>query len=291
MLACLRWGTSRGPLSSWSRDENCHLLRSMTTRWGNCLIHIFDQGYACSLWLGALRGFDVRFIQRWNKKYHLLDAQGVKQATWEIPRGKRAKETRQVWDAVHRCQVASSVLFFPVTHPDFPDWPLTLVGARRQGGEPWYLLTNEEVKTEEHAWKIVFAYARRWQVEMSFRSLKSELAIQSLRVYEWEVRLRLLGLLTLAYAFLMEGMRESMRAARDWLMEYACHRTGSHLQQVSVPFTRGRIALSKLWLQCPCCYVRRSSVPIYLRVSVIPDQAHSQGSCWWRGCRKESLWL
>ena len=114
----------------------------------------------------------MRFIQRWNKKYHLLDAQGVKQATWKIPRGKRAKETRQIWDAVHQCQVASSVLFFPVAHPDFPDWPLTLVVARRKGGEPWYLLTNEEVKTEEHAWKIVFAYARRWQVEMSFRSLK-----------------------------------------------------------------------------------------------------------------------
>jgi len=124
------------------------------------------------------------------------------------------------------------------------------------------LLTNEEVETEEHAWKIVFAYARRWQVEMSFRSLKSELAIQSLRVYDWEVRLKLLGLLTLAYAFLMDLMRESMRAARDWLMDYACHRTGSHLQQVSVPFTRVRIALSKLWLQCPCCYVRRSSIPI-----------------------------
>jgi len=129
------------------------------------------------------------------------------------------------------------------------------------------LLTNEEVETEEQAWKIVFAYARRWQVEMSFRSLKSELAIQSLRVYDWEVRLKLLGLLTLAYAFLMDLMRESMRAARDWLMDYACHRMGSHLQQVSVPFTRVRIALSKLWLQCPCCYVRRSSIPISFRSS------------------------
>ena len=44
MLACLRWWTSRGPLSSWSRDENCRLLRSMSTRWGNSLLHIFDQG-------------------------------------------------------------------------------------------------------------------------------------------------------------------------------------------------------------------------------------------------------
>lgn len=261
-LACLQWWTSRGVLSSWARDENCQRLRYMAKRWGRCLIHIFDQGYASSLWLGALRGFDVRFIQRWNKKYHLVDAKGVKQATWKISRGKRAKETGQVWDAVHHRHVMASVLFFPVTHPDFPDWPLTLLVARRKGGEPWYLLTNEVVQTQEQAWKIVFAYARRWQVEISFRSLKSELAIQSVRVYDWEVRLKLLGLLTLAYAFLMDLMHDSMRAARDWLMDYACHRTGSHLQQVCVPFTRVRIALSKLWLQHPCCYVRRSSLPI-----------------------------
>src|SRR6266700_6806856 len=140
MLACLRCWTSRVPLTSWPRDENCQLLRYMAKRWGRSLIHIFDQGYASSHWLGALRGFDVRFIQRWNKKYHLVDAKGVKQATWKISREKRAKETRQVWDAVHHHHVASSVLFFPVTHPDAPDWPLTLVVARRKGGKPWYLL-------------------------------------------------------------------------------------------------------------------------------------------------------
>jgi len=41
---------------------------------------------------------------------------------------------------------------------------------------------------------------------MAFRNLKSEMAIQSLRVYDWESRLKLLGLLTLAYAFLMDLM-------------------------------------------------------------------------------------
>lgn len=161
---------------------------------------------------------------------------------------------------MHRRNVEGSVLFFPVTHPDFPDWPLTLVVGRRKGGTPWYLLTNEVVETAADAWKVVMAYARRWHREMTFRNLKSELAIQSLRVYDWEGRLKLLGMLTLAYAFLMDLMGEEGRTARDWLIDYACHRSGAHLREVEIPFTRLRIALSKLWLTFPCGFVRRAAL-------------------------------
>jgi hypothetical protein len=95
---------------------------------------------------------------------------------------------------------------------------------------------------------------------MAFRNLKSELAIQSLRVYDWEARLKLLGRLALAYAFLMQLMSQPSRTARDWLIAYACHRSGEHLRQVEIPFTRLRIALSKLWLASPCGFVRRGAV-------------------------------
>ncbi len=259
-LAALRWWTSRGPLASYERDENCKLLRLSSRRWGRRLIHVFDRGYANSRWLGALRGFGTRFILRWKTTYHLLDGQGVKQAAWKLARGKRGLAPRTIFDAVHRRNVEGSVLFFPVTHPDFPDWPLTLVVGRRKGGTPWYLLTNEPVNTAEDAWRVVMAYARRWQIEMTFRNLKSDLAIQSLRVYDWEGRLKLLGMLTLAYAFLMQLMREDTRAARDWLIDYACHRSGAHLRDVELPFTRLRIALSKLWLTFPCRFVRRAAL-------------------------------
>ncbi len=43
-------------------------------------------------------------------------------------------------------------------------------------------------------------------------------------------------------------------------MDYACHRTGAHLRDVEIPFTRLRIALSKLWLAYPCCFVRRAAL-------------------------------
>jgi len=260
MLATLRWWTSRGAQASHEKDENCQLLRLTTQRWGRRLLHIFDRGYCGGPWLGALRGFDARFILRWKTNYHLLDAAGVKQAAWKIGRGKVGLAPRTLFDAVHRRNVEGRVLFFPVTHPDFPDWPLTLVIARRKGGKPWYLLTNESVETAEDAWRVVLAYARRWQIEMAFRNLKSELAIQSLRVVDWEGQLKLLGILTLVYAFLMDLMRQDGRRARDWLLAFACHRTGAHLRAVALPFTRLRIALAHLWLRYPCWFVRRAAL-------------------------------
>ncbi|MEO8956851.1 MAG: transposase [Ktedonobacteraceae bacterium] len=260
MLAGFRWWTSRGPLASHEKDETCKLMRLTSQRWGRTLLNILDRGYSGSPWLGAFRGFDLRFIVRWKTNVHLVDAAGIKQAAWKIARGKPGLAPRTIFDAVRHCNVQGSVLYFPVTHPDYPGWSLTLVVGRRKGGQPWYLLTNEVVQTTADAWNIVLAYARRWQIEMAFRNLKSELAIQSLRVYDWEGRLKLLGMVTLAYAFLMNVMGD--HAARDGLIAYACHRTGSHLRKVDLPFTRLRIALAKLWLAYPCCFVRRAAIPL-----------------------------
>jgi hypothetical protein len=256
-LISMRWWSSRGALASHEKDEHCKLLRQTTEWWGRRVVHIFERGYASGPWLGALRGFDSRFILRWKLNYHLVHEAGVKQAAWKIPRGKVGLAPRTIWDAVHHCNVQGSVLFFPITHPDFPDWPLTLVVGRRKGAKPWYLVTNEKVESAEDAWKVVLAYARRWRVEVLFRNLKSELALQSLRVYRWEDRLKLLGLVTLAYAFLMEMMGKEKKKARDWLSAYACRRTGTHLREVELPFSRLRLALSRLWLAYPSWFVRR----------------------------------
>lgn len=38
------------------------------------------------------------------------------------------------------------------------------------------------------------AYARRWQIEVMWKTCKSELGMQSPRVWDWESRLKLLGL-------------------------------------------------------------------------------------------------
>ncbi len=85
---------------------------------------------------------------------------------WKMVQGKRAWDKgRPWWDAKRRTQVQACVLACPVSHPDFPQGRLWLVVGRREGGTPWYRLTNEPRETEEQAWVVVLAYARRWQIE------------------------------------------------------------------------------------------------------------------------------
>jgi len=261
-FAGLRWWSSRGIFQSWERDENCRLLRVVSAVFGRRVLHVFDRGYCGAPWLGTLFHFEVRFVQRFKHRNHLVDANGIKQAGWKIARGKKGLAPRTIYDAVHRENVEGSVLFFPVTHPDFPDWPLTLVVGRRKGLEPMYLLTNEQVETAQEAWSIVFAYIRRWRIEMGFRHLKSDLAIESIRVFGWEERGKLLGLLSLAYSFLLELMRADRRWARDWLLRWLCPRRGQRLREVEMPFARLRLALSKLWLAYPCWFVRRGKLQL-----------------------------
>jgi hypothetical protein len=76
-----------------------------------------------------------------------------------------------------------------------------VVARPGQGREPWYLLTNERILPAEDAWQIVFAYARRWQVEMSLRYDKCELAFESPRLQTWERQFKLLHIVALAHAF------------------------------------------------------------------------------------------
>jgi hypothetical protein len=151
-------------------------LRQVAQLWGRLVVHVFDRGYESLVWLGALYAFAVRFVLRWRHDYRLVDAQGQTRLAWKMVQGKRAwGKGRPLWDAKRCKHVQASVLACPVTHPDFPQWSLWLVVGRRQGGTPCYLLTNEPVETEEQAWAVVLAYARRWQIELSWRNCKSEL--------------------------------------------------------------------------------------------------------------------
>ena len=259
LVATMRWWTSRGAWASWVRDEECKLLRAAAASWGRLVIHVFDRGYASSVWLGALYAFAVRWVLRWRHDYQLVDAQGQKRKAWKIVQGKRAwGKGRQLWDARRRKLVQASVFACPVTHPDFPQWQLWLVIGRRQGGTPWYLLTDEPVETEEQAWAVVLAYARRWQIELAWRNCKSELGMQSPRVWGWQERLKLLGLATLAYAFLLHLLSNTFTPLRFWLLRYGAHRTGRRLRQTLVPLARLRLALSRLWLAHPPAFTRRS---------------------------------
>jgi hypothetical protein len=250
-LASMRWWTSRGARASFKRDEQAKLLLQGVLLWGREVMHVFDQGFASSFWLGLLLAFSLRFVLRWKKDYHLVDAQGQRCAAWKIARGKRGWQERWVWDCRRHQWVMGSILACAVTHPDHPEQPLWLVVARRKGGLPWYLLTAEPITNAEDAWRIMFAYARRWQIELTWKENKSELGFQSPRLWEWDPREKLLLLAALAYAFLLTLLAPFYELLRRWLLRRYCHRTGCHARQAHMPLARLRLALSRLWQRVP----------------------------------------
>ncbi len=94
-------------------------------------------------------------------------------------------------------------------------------------------------------------YARRWQLDLVWRYGKSELAMESPRVWAWERREKLLLLATLAYAFLVSLLNPGSELLRTWLLDHWCHRTGKRSREVPTPLDRLRSALSRLWLTYP----------------------------------------
>src|SRR5947207_13344466 len=110
-----------------------------------------------------------------------------------------------------------------------------------------YLITNEKVASEADAWAIFFSYRRRWQIELSFRYAKCELALECPRLWSLEARLKLLGMVMLVYAFLLSLLDPLHRELVQALLRFKCHRTGKRCQNAQAPLYRLRWALSRLW--------------------------------------------
>ena len=95
---------------------------------------------------------------------------------------------------------------------------------------------------------------RRWQIELTWRFNKSELAFQSPRLWRRPEREKLLARASLAYAFLLHRLSPPYEPLRRWLLRHFCHRTGWHLRHVRAPLYRLRSALSRLWQRYPPCF-------------------------------------
>jgi DDE family transposase len=247
-LAHLRFWTTRGEASTSKREEEHLLLRDLARRWGKTVIHVWDRGFAGAPWLGLVILYAVRFIVRWQKNYKLIASDGRLLKTWECARGKRSMDHRRIYDTRRRCERKTGILFLPVRVPDFPHLPLTLIVSRPGKGRlPWYLITNEPIHTVTDAWRIVLAYSRRWQIEISLRYSKSELAFESLRLRIWQRCTKLFSLAALAQAFLFSLLRDDLERLRSWLLNHFCHRTGKRRRTIASPLYLLRLALSLLW--------------------------------------------
>jgi hypothetical protein len=248
-VAALQWWTTRGERRSDRRTEEATLLQRCLASWGSRVCHVFDRGFAGRPWLDLLGETQMRFVLRWPARNKLADAAGNLQPAWQLVRGKRAWDHRLLWDAQHHCVRKTGILAVPVL---VGTRSLVLVVARPGSGrQPWYLLTNEPVAEVEEVWQIVLRYARRWQLEMVWRYGKSELGMESVRVWTWERRKKLLLLAALAYAFLVSLLDPDYDLLRTWLLEHWCHRTGKRSRETPTPLYRLRSALSRLWLAYP----------------------------------------
>ena len=247
VLAAMRWWTNRGERAEEQREVERSLLEKCAAAWGKAVLHIFDRGYAGAPWLAVLACTETRFVMRWKKGNHLQDLLGDEAPAWMLVRGKKTRQSRMVSEGNGQ-QSRRGVLAVPVRHPAYPG-PLWLVVSRRgKGHEPWYLLTNELADTPALMWRIVYAYARRWQIEMTWRFGKTELAMQSPRLWSWDNRLKLLLIVSLVYAFLLSLLDPLLKPLRDLLLKRCCPRTGKRSRVTPTPLYRIRMALSYLWL-------------------------------------------
>jgi hypothetical protein len=250
-LAHLEWWTTRGEHPTTQRAVDQALLERSASAWGRRVCHIWDRGYAGSSWLQVALSANVRFVVRWKKGNKLLDNWGEERKASAIGRGKRSQSYRSLRDTRSKELIKVGIVVIPVTLLDHAQ-PLTLIIVRLgKGREPWYLLTAEPIHTLADAWALVLAYARRWQIELVWRYSKSELAFESPRVWDWEVRKKLLLVAALAYAFLLHLLHSSFDELRALVLRNWCHRTGKRYQEVVAPLYRLRSALSRIWQTAP----------------------------------------
>lgn len=244
-LAVSRWWTTKGVFASKLRETEEELLCITVRHWGRLLVHVFDRGYASAFWLAVLGKYRARFVIRWIKNHGFVTSAGEEKKLWQIGQGKKYRTHQLIRDPHTGEKMPCDLWWTTLRHPD-SDEPLYLVKARVKQGV-MYLITNEPVKTEAQAWDVFFSYRRRWQIELTFRYAKCELALECPRLWSLEARLKLFGLVMLVYAFLLSLLEPRYQELVQALLRFRCHRTGKRCQQSLAPLYRLRWALSRLW--------------------------------------------
>ena len=244
-VAMMHWWTTKGDYATNLRKKEEEMLRVCMKRWGDLVLYVFDRGYGTGPWLEVLEALRVRFVIRWKQGLVFIDALGKEKKLWQIGFGKRYLAHKMIRNNETGLKMQCDLWWTPLRHASFGS-QLYLVKARVKG-QIWYLITNDRVRTEEDAWDVFFAYRRRWQIEMSFRYGKSELAMESPQVRFLENLLKLLGIVTLVYAFLLHLLLEDTRFLVESILRLKCHRTGKWQKEVIAPLYRLRWAISRLW--------------------------------------------
>jgi len=246
----MTWWTNRGKFKEQGTNIIYRMLDKLSKNIDLQVTHVFDRGYASAQMLEWLFKFKQDFIIRWKKNHLLIMQTGLIKKTHLVARSYKAKASKLVWDKNRKKQKRITIVWAPVKHPEFPDNELYLIIIRdvNKVDAPIYILTSQRIESVIDAWQIAFAYMHRWAIEQAFRFCKSELAIESARLWFFENRLKLLGIVSLVLDFLLMLIGKW----RTWVMCFMtnwCHRTGNRYREASIPIYRLRIAISYL-LNC-----------------------------------------
>ena len=232
------------------------------------VLHVWDRGLCGATWLGAVLDAGWHFVVRWKKGNHLRPAtarsvgwpqaprafrapDGI--AAWRLTAGLRAWDERSLpnpRDPARPLRIAFAARPVRLVHRDEPLWlviaRLRTPSGRRTPAEPWRLLTTEPVPTADACWRLVQAYAARWAIEQQLRFAKSVLGLESVRVRAWPSRAKLLGLVSLAYAFRVDLLGDGTTEPVPTLLRWA-HRTGRQAHGAWRSLYRLRAGLAALW--------------------------------------------
>jgi Transposase DDE domain len=260
-VAMMRWSTTKGDYAENQRQEVKEMFRQLAYKWNTLVVHVFDRGFASGAWLDFAQDLHVKFVIRWIKSHFFFDQDGKKKKLWQIGQGKKYFAHKLIKDVKTGEKIACDIWWAPVSHVQYAG-QLFVVKIRAKN-HIMRLITNERVTTEEQAWEVFFTYTRRWQIETSFRYGKSELAMESPCLRTWENTLKLLGIVTLVYSFLLHLLQDVYSQIKEYLLRLKCHRTGKRCQNTLAPLYRLRWALSRLWDEHQP--VLRCSSPPYLQ--------------------------
>jgi hypothetical protein len=244
-LAMMDFWSRKGPEATTAKREEERMLMKVAGRWGKNVLHLFDRGYAGGPWLEMMWRYQVHFLIRWKKGHHFRDENGEEKSLGQIGKGKRSWGHRMIWDERDKKERKTGVVAVRVRHASYP-MDLWVVIVRR-GGEPWYLVTNRCIETEEQAWECYKAYCRRWQVETIFRFEKSELAIETIRLWTREKRNKLLQMIALVHSLLLHFLEDEFKELVEWILHEYCRRRGKKQHKAKIPIYRLRWALSRFW--------------------------------------------
>lgn len=241
----MTWWTTRGKHKEQGTNIVYRMLKKIEKEIGQKALHVLDRGYANANMLEWLIEANQDYLIRWKGNHIFLNEKGQFKKIHNIARSYKGQQDKHVYDKERKKMKKVSIAWAPVKHPEFPDNQLYLVIIRDKNNPnpPIYLITSIPLEDKKTAWEMCFSYIHRWEIEQSFRCCKSELAMESPRLWFFERTLKLLAIVSLVYDFLLR-MLCNWKAWTKQLFSSWCHRTGNRYRKAAIPIYRLRAAIS-----------------------------------------------